>query len=65
MKGIKSKNPMQTRHGRVRYKAFSVAQLEEALEKTSVAKVKHKIKQELNRKVRNAPFGSLEVPVSE
>ena len=43
MRGIKHKNPMQTRHGRPRYKAYTVAQLMDAYEKTSVKKTKHKI----------------------
>lgn len=42
---------MQTRHGRPRYKAYSVVQLQEALEKASTPKVKDKIRNELNRKV--------------
>lgn len=53
MKGIKQKNPMQTRHGRVRYKAFSIAQLTEMFEKTTTPKTKYKIKQELDRKIYN------------
>ena len=43
MRGIKHKNPMQTRHGRPRYKAYTIAQLLDAYEKTSVKKTKHKI----------------------
>lgn len=54
MKGIKDRNPMQTRHGRVRYKAFSIVQLQYMLEKSSNPKAKHKIRNELNRKIRNA-----------
>lgn len=54
MRGIKHKNPMQTRHGRVRYKAFSINQLVEMYEKTSTPKSKNKIRNELNRKLVNA-----------
>lgn len=54
MRGIKPGNPMQTRHGRVRYKAFSISQLEEMFTKSSNPKAKHKIRQELNRKINNA-----------
>lgn len=53
MRGIKHKNPMQTRHGRVRYKAFSPKQLIEMYEKSSTPKVKSKIRNELNRKLKN------------
>lgn len=53
MKGIKHNDPMQNRHGRVNWKAHSVVQLQEALGKTSTPKVKHKIQQELNRKLSN------------
>lgn len=53
MRGIKPKNPMQTRHGRVRYKAFSVTQLGEMWEKTSSPKIKQKIKNEVMRKMKN------------
>ena len=54
MRGIKPGNPMQTRHGRIRYKAFSIAQLEEMFGKATNPKSKHKIHQELNRKINNA-----------
>ena len=54
MRGIKPKNPMQTRHGRTRYKAYSVAQLTEMYEKSSTPKVKDKIRNELNRKINSA-----------
>ena len=53
-KNVKVNNPMQTRHGRPNWKAYSVVQLQEQLEKTSSSKVKDKIRNELNRKVRNA-----------
>jgi len=53
MKKVKLGNPMQTRHGRTNWKSHSVVQLQEALEKTSTPKVKHKIQQELNRKLSN------------
>ena len=52
MKGIKDKNPMQTRHGRPRYKAYSITQLMDAYEKTSVKKIKHKIATAINYKTR-------------
>jgi hypothetical protein len=55
MKKVKTGNPMQTRHGRPNWKAYSVVQLQEQIEKNSSPKVKHKIRQELNRKVNNAP----------
>ena len=45
---------MQTRHGRTNWKAHSIVQLQEALDKNSTPKVKDKIQNELNRKVRNA-----------
>lgn len=54
MRGIKHKNPMQTRHGRVRYKAFSITQLQDMLLKATNPKSKYKISNELNRKVNNA-----------
>lgn len=54
MRGIKHKNPMQTRHGRVRYKAFSIVQLQDMLEKTTNRKAKHKIRTALNFKINNA-----------
>ena len=54
MRGIKHKNPMQTRHGRPRYKAYTVAQLLEAYEKTSVKKIKHKITTAMNYKLKNS-----------
>ena len=53
-KNVKVNNPMQNRHGRPNWKAYSVVQLQEQLEKTSSSKVKDKIRNELNRKVRNA-----------
>ena len=55
MKNVKVNNPMHTRHGRPNWKAYSILQLQEQLEKSSTPKVKHKIRQELNRKVNNAP----------
>jgi len=53
MKGIKSKNPMQTRHGRTRYKAYSHTQLMLMYDKESSPKKKHKIIEEINRKLKN------------
>ena len=53
-KNVKVNNPMQTRHGRPNWKSYSIVQLQEQLEKTSSSKVKDKIRNELNRKVRNA-----------
>lgn len=55
MRGIKHKNPMQTRHGKVRYKAYTINQLTELYTKSTTPKVKDKIKNELNRKINNAP----------
>ena len=55
MRGIKHKNPMQTRHGRIRYKAYSIEQLREMLQKATNAKAKYKIGNALNFKVNNAP----------
>lgn len=46
---------MQTRHGRPNWKAYSIAQLQEQVEKATTPKVRHRIRQELNRKVNNAP----------
>lgn len=53
MKGIKHKNPMQTRHGRTRYKAYSHLQLMLMYRKESSPKAKHKIIVEINRKLKN------------
>ena len=46
-------NPMLTRNGRPRYKAFTIKQLEEALNKADEGKKKAKIMTELNRKKAN------------
>ena len=54
MRGIKHKNPMQTRHGRTRYKAYSHVQLMLLYQKESAPKKKHKIIEEINRKLKNA-----------
>ena len=54
MKGIKHKNSMQTRHGRPRYKAFTIAQLLDAYEKTSVKKIKHKIATAITYKTKKS-----------
>jgi len=43
-------NPMLTRNGRPRYKAFTIKQLEEALGKAEEGKKKAKIMQEIKRK---------------
>jgi hypothetical protein len=51
MKGIKHKNPMQTRHGKPRYKAYNIQQLTEMLEKTSIPKIKDRIRNALNYKI--------------
>jgi hypothetical protein len=51
MKNVKVNHPMQTRHGRPSWKAYNIAQLQEALEKNSTPKVKHKIQSEMNRKL--------------
>ena len=53
MRGIKHKNPMQTRHGRTRYKAYSHIQLMLLYQKESAPKKKHKIIEEINRKLKN------------
>lgn len=50
MKGVKHRNPFQTKTGKVRVTAYSVAQLEEMVEKTSVPKIKQKMKNEIARK---------------
>jgi hypothetical protein len=55
MKNVKHKNPMQTRHGRIRYKSHSVSQLQEMLVKSSTPKVKDKIRNALNYKLKTAP----------
>ena len=54
MRGIKHKNPMQTRHGRPRYKAYTVAQLLGAYEKTSIKKIKHKIATAISFKTKKS-----------
>ena len=46
-------NPMLTRNGRPRYKAFTIKQLEEALVKTEKGKKRTKIETELARKINN------------
>ena len=47
-------NPMLTRNGRPRYKAFTIKQLEEALSKAEPkGKKRAKITTELNRKLAN------------
>lgn len=53
MKGIKHKHPMQTRHGRTRYKAYSHIELMMMYKKESNPKKKHKIIEEINRKLKN------------
>jgi len=51
MKKVKVSDPMQTHNGRPNWKAHSVTQLQEAIVKNSSPKVKHTIRQELNRKL--------------
>jgi hypothetical protein len=46
-------NPMLTRNGRPRYKAFTIKQLEEALVKAEEGKKRAKILQEIKRKQTN------------
>lgn len=46
-------NPMLTRNGRPRYKAFTIKQLEEALAKVEKGKKRTKIETELVRKINN------------
>jgi len=46
-------NPMLTRNGRPRYKAFTIKQLEEALAKAEKGKKRTKIETELVRKINN------------
>lgn len=45
---------MQTRHGRPRYRAYTVAQLLEAYEKTSIKKIKHKIATAISFKTKKS-----------
>jgi hypothetical protein len=51
-KSKRHNNPMLTRNGRPKYKAYTVKQLEEALQKAEVGKKRAKIVQELNRKLK-------------
>jgi hypothetical protein len=44
---------MLTHNGRPKYKAFTIKQLEEALQKIEAGKKRAKIVQELNRKLKN------------
>jgi hypothetical protein len=46
-------NPMLTRNGRPRYKAFTIKQLEVELNKKPEGKKRAKLVQELNRKLAN------------
>lgn len=46
-------NPMLTRNGRPRYKAFTIKQLEEALAKVEAGRKRAKILQEIKRKQAN------------
>lgn len=46
-------NPMLTRNGRPKYKAYTIKQLEEALTKVEPGKKKAKIIQEIIRKKAN------------
>jgi hypothetical protein len=43
-------NPMQTRNGKPRLKAFDLKKLHELLEKTEKGKKRHKIEREIVRK---------------
>ena len=43
-------NPMQTRNGKPKLKAFDLKKLYELLEKTEKGKKRHKIEQEIARK---------------
>jgi hypothetical protein len=51
-KSKRHNNPMLTRNGRPKYKAYTIKQLEEALQKAEVGKKRAKIVQELNRKLK-------------
>ena len=53
-KSRRHNNPMLTHNGRPKYKAFTIKQLEEALNKAEPkGKKRAKITQELNRKLAN------------
>jgi len=52
-KSRRHNNPMLTHNGRPKYKAFTIKQLEEALQKIEAGKKRAKIVQELNRKLKN------------
>lgn len=51
-KSRRHNNPMLTHNGRPKYKAFTIKQLEEALQKAEAGKKRAKIVQELNRKLK-------------
>jgi hypothetical protein len=52
-KSRRHNNPMLTHNGRPKYKAYTIKQLEEALQKIEAGKKRAKIVQELNRKLKN------------
>lgn len=52
-KSRRHNNPMLTHNDRPKYKAFTIKQLEEALQKVKAGKKRAKILQELNRKLTN------------
>ena len=49
-KSRRHNNPMLTHNGRPKYKAFTIKQLEEALQKAEAGKKRAKIMQEIKRK---------------
>ena len=51
MKGIKQRNPDQTRNGRVKLAPLNASKLEQMLSMTASKKQKGKIRQELDRKL--------------
>lgn len=55
MKGIKHRNPSQTRNGRIKLFPLGIAQLEQLLEKSVTNKQKGKIRNVLEhkKKIRN------------
>ena len=53
-KSKRHNNPMLTRNGRPKYKAFTVKQLEEALTKAEAGKKRAKIIQEIKRKTNES-----------
>lgn len=49
MRGIKARDPMKTKNGRVRLGPLSIAQLQELIEKTSSKKGKGRFQQRLDQ----------------